>query len=119
MIQLLEERLKSSTDLGKIHDPPDRPLHLPADIDLDAEGMAMQSAAFMAFRQMGQKVRRLERKLLEDLHPYQCLGRAVSAKRRPFLRFQSPPPYTPDITRRSAARSGRVCPDPRRHGRAR
>jgi hypothetical protein len=50
MIQLLEERLKSSTDLGEIHDPPDRPLHLPADIDLDAEGMAMQSAAFMAFR---------------------------------------------------------------------
>jgi len=64
------ERSKRVFDLTKIHNPPCPLLDRTSHVDLDPEGVAMESGALMVLRYIGQSMRRFDRELLEDLHDH-------------------------------------------------
>ena len=68
MIELLVNRLESPGDIGEVHDPARLLLHRPGHTYFDPEGMAMQSATFMIFRNIRQMVCRFNGKYLEYFH---------------------------------------------------
>jgi len=68
MVELLINRLEGPGNVGEIHDPACLLLHRPGHAYLDPEGMAVQPATFVIFRNIRQKVRRFNGKYLEYFH---------------------------------------------------
>lgn len=68
VIKLVIERRKGSLEVGKIHDPAHLRVRLAFDVDFDAKRMPVQARAFVPGRDVGQQVRCLELKYLENLH---------------------------------------------------
>lgn len=68
MIQLLKQGRESGLDVGEVTDPTKRRLDRSAQMNLDLERMPVKTRTFMALRYVGQAMRRLDAKLLEDFH---------------------------------------------------
>ena len=57
VIQLFPDGLESPGDLGIIYEPPELPIAIASNHDLDFETVAMQSPAFVRFRQIRKQMR--------------------------------------------------------------
>jgi len=68
VIQLVVKRLKSGFYVGKIHDPAGFSAQLTLKVNLHPEGVPMQARTLVARGHVGQAMRRLEGKDLEDIH---------------------------------------------------
>lgn len=68
MIELFINRLEGPGDVGEVHDPARLLLHRPGHTYLDPEGMAVQPATFVIFRNIRQMVCRFNGKYLEYFH---------------------------------------------------
>lgn len=68
MIELFINRLEGPGDIGEVHDPARLLLHRPGHAYLDPERMAVQSATFVIFRNIRQKVCRFNGEYLEYFH---------------------------------------------------
>ena len=68
MIELLVNRLEGAGDVGEVHDPARLLLYRPGHAYLDPEGMAVQPATFVIFRNIRQVMRRFNGKYLEYFH---------------------------------------------------
>lgn len=77
VIQLVVQRLERGLDVGEIHDPAGLRVEVAGDMDLDAEGMAMEARALVARRHVGQPVGGFEGEDLEDIHGEKFRGRRV------------------------------------------
>ena len=86
MIELFVERLKDPGDIRKVHDPTRLLLDRSRDVNLDPERMAMQSPAFVVFRDIRQKVRRFNGKNLEYFHGNRIKRNGDRASLAAFLR---------------------------------
>lgn len=79
MIQLIVNGHEGTLDIGKIHHPAGLLVQRPADMDLDAERMTVDSPAFVILGDMRQVVRGFDLENLEQVH-----GRIVPAARAEF-----------------------------------
>ena len=68
MIELFVKRLKGPREIGEIHDPAGLLRHRSGNADFNPEGMSMQPAAFVVFRNVRQMMRRLDGEDFEYLH---------------------------------------------------
>ena len=68
VIELFINRLEGPGDVGEVHDPARLLLHLPGHAYLDPEGMAVQPATFVIFRNIRQKMCRFNGEYLEYFH---------------------------------------------------
>lgn len=77
MVELIEKRRKRPPQIGKIHHPALAFGERSGYVNLDSKGMSVKTPAFMVFRQIGQPVRRLDSKNLENFHVLLqfCTGR--------------------------------------------
>lgn len=71
VIELLVQRLERGLEVGEVADPANGFIYLAAQMDLHAEGMAVQPSASVAGWNIGQLVSCLEAKFFEDLHLFQ------------------------------------------------
>src|SRR5690554_1087725 len=74
VVKLLEQGLEGGFDVGEIHHPAGVRGRLAGDMDLDAEGVAMQAGALVALGHVRQPVRRLDGEDLEDVHAASLTG---------------------------------------------
>ena len=68
VVELLVERAEGGVEVGEVADPAEGLVEVAADVDLDAEGMAVQARALVAGWDVGQLVCGFETKLFEDFH---------------------------------------------------
>ena len=68
MIELFINWLEGPGDVGEVHDPACLLLHRPGHTYFYPEGMAVQPATFVIFRNIRQKVRRFNGEYLEYFH---------------------------------------------------
>lgn len=68
MIKFIVYEAGSLLNVSKVHDPAAGLLDWAGNIHTDTEGMAMKSRALVLRGNVGQAVRRLDGKFLEDLH---------------------------------------------------
>jgi len=74
MIELFVDRLKRTTEIGKIHDPTGLIRYRAADVNLDAERMPVQAPALVILRHVRKAVRGFEGEDLEYFHEIDQLG---------------------------------------------
>src|SRR5258708_15833 len=68
MVDPLFNRRKGSLNVRKIHHPAQRRIHRPLNIDLNLKAVPMHPPTLVPIWNIRQPMRRLDRKLLEDLH---------------------------------------------------
>ncbi|MNH24718.1 hypothetical protein D3C79_846670 [compost metagenome] len=68
MVQLIIDRLEDRLDLGEVADPARVRVERAGQVQADLERVAMQTAAFVPFRDVGQAVGRFECEFLENFH---------------------------------------------------
>ena len=68
VVQALVQRLEDRLDLGEVANPAGVRVEVAAQVDRHFERVAVQAAALVAFRHVGQAVGGFERKFLEDFH---------------------------------------------------
>lgn len=68
VIELFVERTEGGVEVGEVADPAGGCADVAADVDFDAEGMAVQARAFVAWWDVGELVRGFEAEFFEDLH---------------------------------------------------
>lgn len=68
MVELLKKGSKSGLEISEIHDPPGGLRRLTRDSNAYVERVAVESGAFVAFRHVGQPMRRFKMKVFVDVH---------------------------------------------------
>ena len=68
MVELLEQRLERTTDVGEVLHPTELRINRPGNMRFDAKRMPVQAKTLMIHRQVGQSVRRLDGEELEYFH---------------------------------------------------
>lgn len=68
MIELVIDRREGRLHVGEVHDPAQRRIRLARYVDLDTEGMPVQSRAFMAQRHVRESMGRFDVEDFEDMH---------------------------------------------------
>ena len=68
MIELIVEGLEGARHIREVHDPAFFGSQGSRDMNLNTKRMAMQTPAFMLFREIRQAMRRFDAKFLEDFH---------------------------------------------------
>lgn len=68
VIEPVVNRQKRGFQIREVQHPTRHGVYFAADMNFDTEGVAVKTGAFMSFRDMGETVRRLERKDFEDFH---------------------------------------------------
>ena len=68
MVQLFEKRLKRALEIGEIHHPAGFRANISADVDFNAEGVAMHAGALVTRRDIGQPVCGFDLKYAKDIH---------------------------------------------------
>ena len=68
VVELLVDRFEDCLDLGEVTNPTGIGIDFTFDINGDSEGVAVQAAAFVAFRYVWQAMGRLEDELFEQFH---------------------------------------------------
>ena len=68
VIQIVDDRLNRGLELGEVHHPSGAGLNGPGDVDDESVGVAVEAAALMTGRGVGEAVGGLETELAEDLH---------------------------------------------------
>lgn len=81
MVQLIKERLKGFFEVGKIHHPASLRARFAADMNLDAEGVAVHAAAFVPLWNIGQEVGRFDLENAKYIHA--AIVRTDITRRKP------------------------------------
>lgn len=74
VVQLIIDRLEDRLDLGEVADPARVRVERAGQVQADLERVAMQTAAFVPFRDVGQAVGRFECEFLENFHWWTCIS---------------------------------------------
>ena len=77
VVELIFQGLEKGLEVREIHQPSGAGVHGTFDGDFDAEGVAMEAAALMAGRHVGQAVGGLEMELLGQLDGEGVIGRQI------------------------------------------
>jgi hypothetical protein len=73
VIKALIQRFEDRLDLGKVTNPASVRIYITGQMNTDLKGVTVQAAALVALRNMRQPVRRLKRKLFENIHEVYAL----------------------------------------------
>jgi len=68
VVELIEQRLKRTAEVGEIHDPPRIGPNRPTDMNLDPKGMAVKARALVSFGDIGEPVGGLDLENTEYVH---------------------------------------------------
>ena len=74
VVELIVERTEGSVEVGEVTDPAECFVEVAADVDFDAEGMAVQARALVAGGNVGQLVCGFEAELFKYFHLVQFLS---------------------------------------------
>lgn len=78
MVDLIENRRERGFDVGEIHHPAGVRLRLARDVNFHAERMPVQPRAFVAGRNIGKAMRRLDLEYFENVHIFKDYGASLA-----------------------------------------